>query len=124
MNNQEVALEFIERFCAGDINGIEHLLSADLRFRGPFYEFNSAEEYITSLLSNPPERCGFNILSITEGDDSLAVFYDYKKPEGVIRIAQLFKFKELLISEMLLVFDGRGFDQQQQNLNCLGISKQ
>ena len=106
MNKQEIALTFIERFCKGDIDGIDPLLAPDMKFRGPFYEFNSAEEYLDSLRKDPPDRSGYIILSITENDDSLAVFYDYKKPEGVIRIAQLFKFEDLRISEMVLVFDG------------------
>ena len=58
------------------------------------------------MRKDPPDRSRYIILSITENDDSLAVFYEYKKPEGVIRIAQLFKFEDLLISEMMLVFDG------------------
>jgi hypothetical protein len=109
MNKQEMALTFIERFCTGDLEGIESLLAPDLKFRGPFYSFDSAQEYLACLRNAPPVRSGFEILSITEGVDSLAVFYDYVKPEGVIRIAQLFRFKNQRISETLLVFDGRGF---------------
>ena len=111
MNKQEMALTFIERFCKGDIDGIEPLLAPDMKFRGPFYAFNSAQEYLASLRNDPPVRSGFEILSITESVDSLAVFYDYIKPVGVIRIAQLFRFKNRCISEMMLVFDGRRFDQ-------------
>ena len=110
MNKQEMALEYIKCFCTGDIGGIEPLLAADLKFRGPFYSSDSAEEYIASLRNDPPERCGYKVLSMTESDDSLAVFYDYEKPQGVIQIAQLFKFENQHITEMLLVFDGKGFD--------------
>jgi hypothetical protein len=35
------------------------------------------------------------------------VFYDYEKAEGALTIAQLFRFREGRIGEMLLVFGGR-----------------
>jgi hypothetical protein len=47
------------------------------------------------------------VLSITESEDAAAVFYEYRKPERLMQIAQLFKITQGKIHEILLVFDGR-----------------
>ena len=36
-----------------------------------FFEFDSSEAYLDCLRSDPPKRCGFHLLSITEGEDSV-----------------------------------------------------
>jgi hypothetical protein len=107
MNNQEIALEYLRCFCVGDVTGLEPLLAPDLIFRGTFHSFGSAEEYLASLRSDPPEKCQYKIMSITENPDSVALFYEYQKPGGVMKIAQLFKMSRDQISEILLVLDGR-----------------
>ena len=109
MNNGETAMEFLRCFGAGDVNGLEPLLAEDLQFNGPFYSFTSRDAYLDSLKNDPPEKCSNRVLSVTEGDDSVSVYYDYEKSDRVMTIAQLFRFKDGKISELLLVFDGRGF---------------
>jgi hypothetical protein len=108
MTNQEVVLAYIRRFCVGDIDGMEPLIAPDLRFDGTFHQYLSRAAYLDSLRNDPPEKCGYEVISLTEGGDNVAVFYNYKKPDRVIKIAQLFKIKNQKISEVLLVFDGRG----------------
>ena len=107
MTNREIALEYLKRFCAGDVEGLEPLLAPDLRFAGTFHTFRSASEYLDSLRHDPPEQCPYKVLSATENDDSVAVFYEYHKSGQVMQIAQLFKIKNNKIDEVLLVFDGR-----------------
>lgn len=102
-------MEYLRCFCAGDIDGLLPLLSADLRFTGPFHTYGSASEYLDGLRNDPPEKCEYKVLSVTEGEDSVAVFYEYQKPDRVMRIAQLFKIMNYEITEILLVFDGRCF---------------
>jgi hypothetical protein len=63
----------------------------------------------TACVATPPEACEYKVLSVTENEDSVAVFYEYQKPERIMQIAQLFQFKDRKIHEVLLVFDGRGF---------------
>ncbi len=109
MTNQEIAKEYLKCFCAGDIKGIEPLLASDLSFTGTFHTYHSGTEYLKSLRNDPPEECGYKVLSITENEDSIAVFYEYQKPDRVMQIAQLFKIRDQKIHEVLLVFDGRGF---------------
>lgn len=109
MGNQDIALKYIKSFCNANINALEPLLAADLRFTGPFRTFKSAEDYLESLRKDPPEKCQYNILSITEGEESVVLFYEYQKPECTILIAQLFKIDNQKIRETVLVFDTSNF---------------
>ncbi len=109
MTNREIAMEYLRRFCAGDVEGLEPLLAPELRFSGTFHTFHSRKEYLDTLKENPPEECGYRVVSVTENEDSVALFYEYQKPGGVLQIAQLFKMRSNRIQEVLLVFDGRGF---------------
>ena len=81
-------------------------MANNLKFSGTFVSFDSLDEYLDSLRNDPPEKCQYRVLSITENSDSVALFYDYEKPNGVIRIAQLFKISDEKINEILLVFNG------------------
>jgi len=109
MNNCDVAIKFVKCFCAGDVDALAPLLTPDLKFKGPFFNFDSADAYLNSLKNGPLEKCGYQMLSITEGKDSVSINYDYEKSDRTIAIAQLFKFSNQKIQEILLVFDGRGF---------------
>ncbi len=108
MTNRDLAYSFIERFCAGDLEGLVPLLAEDLQFRGPFHIFESREGYLSCLRDDPPASNQFQILSITECEDHVAAFFEYQKPDGSVTIAQLFKCVDEKITEILLVFDGRG----------------
>jgi hypothetical protein len=72
-------MEYLRCFRAGDIDGLEPLLAADLSFTGTFHTYHSASEYRNSLRSDPPEKCGYEVLSVTEDQDTVAVFYGYQK---------------------------------------------
>ena len=107
MASRDIALEFIRRFCSADADGLAPLLADDLEFNGPFFQFNSREAYLQSLKSDPLEKSGYRVLSVTESTGSVSIFWDYEKADGDLTIAQLFRFKGKEISEILLVFDGR-----------------
>lgn len=109
MNNREIALEFVTAFCAGDVDALTPLLTDNLQFRGPFFKFGSAEAYLDVLKSGTLEPSECRLISVTEGGDRVSVYYDYQKSDATITIAQLFTFRDQKISEILLVFDGRGF---------------
>ena len=108
MSNRDVALEYLRRFCAGDVDGLEPLLSTDVSFAGTLHAYDSASEYLDALRRDPPEACGYKVLSITEGENAVAVFYEYQKRGRVLTVAQLFRITEHQIDDVLLVFDGRG----------------
>jgi len=107
MNNRDTALEFLRCFCAVDLAGLAPLLAEDLRLRGPLYSFDSRNSYLDSLKNDPPEKCTYQVLSVTEGKDCVSIYYDYEKHDRTLTIAQLFRFENQKISEMLLVFDCR-----------------
>jgi hypothetical protein len=100
-------MAFIGRFCSGDIDGVASLLAEDLQLTGPLHQFDSRAAYVESLRKDPPEECGYRVLSLTENEDSIAVFYDYEKSAMTLTIAQLFRFRGQQIKDILIVFDGR-----------------
>jgi len=109
MTKREIALEYLRCFCEASIDGIESLLAPGLKFTGTLGEYQSAAHYLDALRSDPPQNASCTILSITEADDSVAVFYDYHRPDRVITVAQLFTVRGQRIHEMRVVFDARGF---------------
>ena len=82
-----------------------------MRFKGPFHSFNSAQDYLESLERDPPEKCGYEIFSVTENEDSFALFYKLSKGALVIPIAQLFRIEGQQIQETVLIFDTRAVSQ-------------
>ena len=111
MSNRDAALTFLECFCAGNIDGLEVFLSERLQVRGPLHQFSSRAEYLESLRADPPQACGYAVLSVATGDDEVTIFYDYLKTEGALTVAQLFRFDDHRIAHMRLVFDTDGFEQ-------------
>ena len=110
MTKIEIAKEFVDRFCSGDLEGLMELLQEDLYFHGPLFKFSSRNGYLESLRNDPPKSCKYKILSVTENSEEVSIYYDYGKETGYLTIAQLFKFKGNRISEILLVFDSKGFE--------------
>ena len=110
MANREVALEFLSRFCQGDIESLAPLLTEDLRVSGPLFEGSSRREYLDRLRLDPPERSGFAVLSVTEAADNVSILYDYERLDRTLRVAQLFKFAAGRICELVLVFDTGAFE--------------
>ncbi|KPJ92184.1 MAG: hypothetical protein AMS18_07900 [Gemmatimonas sp. SG8_17] len=108
MSHREQALEFVRRFAAGDIDGLEPLLTEDFQLAGPYLQVESRAAYLDALRKEPPEPSHVRVLSVTDDDgDTVAVFYEYKKPHMTLTIAQLFRFADQRIREVRLVFDGR-----------------
>ena len=103
--NHEIVMQYMDCYCAGDIDGIEPLLAGELVFSGPLHTFESARQYLDSLRADPPEKSHDEILSVTESDDTVALFYVYHKPDRARLIAQMFKSSAEKITAMLLVFD-------------------
>jgi hypothetical protein len=105
MDKRELALSFIERFCAGDVAGLERLLAPDLSFRGPLLRCESAAAYLESLRADPPGRCGYRVLALTEEVSSVSVLWIYDKPGKAVTITQLFGVRDGKIGEIVLVFE-------------------
>ncbi len=102
-------MEYLAHFCAGNVDGVASLLAVDLDFKGPFHQFSLSADYVQSLRDAPPDQCAYHVLAVTEGENSVSIYYDYQKESGALTVAQLFGFTDGRISSMLLVFDTRSF---------------
>ena len=89
----ELALKYMEIFFSGgDIDELIHILAYDFAFRGrPFYEFDSAEDYIKSLKSDPPNGFEYEMINSFENDSSACLVYQFRKP-GVSVMTKLVRF--------------------------------
>ncbi len=102
----ELALKYMEIFFSGeDIEQLSHLFVEDLTFRGPLYEFNSAQDYINSLKSEPPRGFAYEIIGSFEDSSSARLVYRFTKPGVSTLMAQLFEVSDDKISKIVLVFD-------------------
>ena len=91
MSNRDVAVKYLDHFCKGDVQGVEATLAKGFHLKGPLFEFESRGAYIASLSDNPLEPATYRILAVTEGDETVSVYYTYDKPSGSNIIAQLFR---------------------------------
>jgi hypothetical protein len=108
MTQCDIAIQFIERFCAADVDGVEELLSPTLEFSGPFHQFDNRQDYIDSLRQDPPQPARYELLSVTDNETEVAIFYNYLKEQMPLLFAQLFHFNpRRQIGRIVLVFDGR-----------------
>ena len=105
MDSQALATSFIERFCAGDVDGLEPLLAEDLRFTGPFLNFDTREGYLASLRQDPPLPSEHRLRAVLAHDGTVAVFWDHGRGLDFVPMAHLFRVAGRRISEILLIFD-------------------
>ncbi|MEE9230590.1 MAG: hypothetical protein V3U86_07785 [Acidobacteriota bacterium] len=84
---------------------MSQLFAEDFSFRGPLYEFDSAEDYINSLKSNPPHGFADEIIGSFENSSSACLIYRFTKPGVSTLMAQLFEVSDDKICKIWLVFD-------------------
>lgn len=109
----DLALQYMEIFFSGEnIGEMVHLFSDDFKFRGPFYSFDSAEDYVGSLQSDPPEGIEYEIIHSFENDSSACLIYQFMKPGISTPITQVFEIDSGKISKILLIFDTGAFTKQ------------
>ena len=104
-DNKDVALEFVRAFANADLDSLRQILAPDLKFRGPLLKADRAETYLASLDDGALVPADVRILHISSASDSVSIFYEYVKPEGVLTVAQLFRFRAGQVAETLVVFD-------------------
>jgi hypothetical protein len=105
LSSRQRALAFVQRFAAGDVDGLALLLAEDVRVVGPRLDVASRADYLAALRGDPPHPADARVLSVTDHGDTVAVFWAYEKPERAVTVAQLFRFRGARIAEMHLVFD-------------------
>lgn len=111
MEHGSLVTEFLTHFCAQDIEALGALLAENFGMEGPLFRFHSREEYLASVSHDAKEERDFRILRMFEDGDEVMVLYRFTKPGVDTMMAQLFRFRDGLIAETVLVFDGRAFDE-------------
>jgi hypothetical protein len=110
MSALEIALRYMEIFFSGrDLDRLDEVLHRALQFRGPFYQFDSAQEYIASLNADPPMDCGYEILCSFEKDDFVNLVYRFSKPGISTVMSQIFEVRDNKICSIELIFDSAAF---------------
>lgn len=104
MSPGDTALKYVRCFAAGDLEGLGSVLADPLRFTGPYLRVESKAAYLDALRVDPPEECDVVILSVTEEEGDVVVFYELRKPGGTVTVAQWFRVGAEGICESRLVF--------------------
>lgn len=109
------AAEIVERYHSAfghrDPAAARSLLADDLRFEGPFDQFDSADEYMQSLARLAPIVTGTSVQKVVADGDDVVTIYDLhtNSPAGTSRIAEWTTVKGGKIAEMRIFFDARPF---------------
>ncbi len=110
MKPLELALKYMDIFYyEKDPSLLKDILHEDLIFSGPFFKFNSAKDYIDSLIESPPKDMSYKIIESFENNTSVCLVYVFKKGEIESTMSQLFKVNYGKISEIILIFDTKDF---------------
>ena len=88
---------------------MENVLAKNLKFTGPFYKYDTARDYIQSLMENPPVDVSYDLLQEYEDKNSCCLVYQYRKPGVDETMAQLFEVEGNRITKIRLMFDASKF---------------
>lgn len=113
MTPLELAQEYMDIvFKMDDLERLRKILSDDLEFNGPLYQFNSADAYISSMQANPPRDFSYEMIKTYEDHTSACLVYQFSKPGISVPMVQTFEIQNDKIRYMLLVFDTQAFDSE------------
>ena len=96
-------------FKTGDFDELKTILSDDLQFSGPFFKFNSADQYVNSLRNDSPEDFEYDIIKSYTDNSSACLVYKFSKPGISTCMAQTFETMDGKISRIQLIFDTGAF---------------
>ena len=115
MNHLELAEKYMDCvFKTGDLEALRKIFSDDLKFSGPFYNFDSADDYVNALRNNPPKNFKYKIIKSYFDNHSACLIYEFSKLGVLTTMFQIFEIVDGKISHVLLIFDSRSF---QSDLN-------
>jgi len=92
-------------FVTHNFSELAEILATEMIFTGPFFESDTAQDYIASLERDPPTGCSYNLLHLIEENNQVVAVYDFKKGTIKTVMAQYFHFRDNLINRIRLVFD-------------------
>ncbi len=92
------------------VEEMRSILMEDLIFTGPFYKYNTAEDYIQSLKENMPvDDVSYEILQEYENESSCCLVYQSSNQGADETMAQLFEVNENKIKRIRLILDASKF---------------
>lgn len=110
MTPLDLALKYMEIFYSNtDIETLGQILTADLSFEGPFFQFDCADDYLESVRDDPREGLAYELIRSFEDSSSACLVYQFSKPGISIPMAQLFEIEDGKISRIVLIFDTGAF---------------
>lgn len=110
MKALELAMKYMDIFyTTGDIKSLRNILTDDCKFIGPYYKFDTAKDYINSLLEDQPINLSYKVLKSFEDDLSACIIYEFIKPGISVLMAQLFEIEGNKIKSIKLIFDSKAF---------------
>lgn len=107
MSSSELATIYLQSFFGEKpIDEMRSILIEDLKFTGPFYKFESAEEYIQLLKENMlADDVSYEILRKLERDNSCCIVYRSLSQGKDEIMAQLFETYDNKITKIRLILD-------------------
>jgi hypothetical protein len=107
----EVVEQYQRAFGSGDVATARSLLADDLHFKGPFEEFNNAEEYMNSIARLAQIVTGTDVKKVLAEGDDVVTIYDLhtNTPAGTSNIAEWATVKGGKIQTIRVFFDARPF---------------
>ena len=93
----------------GDWEALRNILADDLKFSGPYFNFDSADEYVNSLRNDPPKDFEYQMIKNYEDISSACLVYQFSKPGISTSMSQTFWTNDGKITRILLVFDTGAF---------------
>ncbi|WP_455220889.1 hypothetical protein [Kaarinaea lacus] len=110
MSALDLALRYMEIFYSGrEPDRLQSILHTDLQFRGPFVQFDSAQDYIASVEADPPVGCSYRLLNAFENENVANLLYEFSKQGITTTMSQLFEVQNDKITRIVLIFDSAVF---------------
>ena len=110
MRALDLAMQYLDIFFnEKDPRQLKEILDEDFNLVGPFHRFSSADEYIESLIKDPPRAMNYKLLHQFSSQDEVCLIYQFTKGDIKTRIAQYFSTKNQRIAEIILIFDSADF---------------
>ncbi len=98
-------------FQTGDFDRLRLILADDLKFTGPFHNYDSADDYIDALQTDPPADFNCEMIRSYADHSSACLVYRFSKPGVATTMVQLFDTSNEKIQRIRLVFDTDAFRQ-------------
>ena len=110
MKPLDLALRYMEIIYSEEgPQALKEILAEDVRFEGPFFEFDTADDYIAAMEKYPPKDFQYDLVHSYEDQNSACLIYHFTKPGVKTPMMQFFEVDNQRITRILLIFDSAPF---------------